>query len=153
MIEIIEFSVPARKEKLVDFLNIDIHNIFKYQPILVEEDANKSIPRVDIYALNCNERVLSTFEEVDIIRFGEHEYNLIFKSQLDQPSSEMIRFINACADEFGLDINGQGKVTQEDIELMKYGLFSRFWRDISIHNLDYQMTMMIFDTITSSQQR
>lgn len=149
MIEIVEFSVPVREEKLADFFNIDIHDIFKYQPVLVEKDANKSSPPVDIYALNCREWVLATFAEVDIIRFGERDYNLIFKSQLEHPPKELFRFINACAEKFGLDINGNGKVTKEDVELMKYGLFSRFWRDISIHNLDYRMTMMIFDTITS----
>jgi len=153
MIEIIELSIPARKEKLVDFFNIDIYDIFKYHPILVTKDANRSVPPVDIYALNCREQVLSTFTDVDIICFGEDDYNLIFKSKSDRPSKEMIRFIDACAEEFGLDINGNGKVTKEDLELMKYGLFSRFWRDISIHNLDFQMTMMIFDTVTGQWKR
>ena len=75
------FNFLSKKNELKDFFKIDIENIFKYNPQFSHSEKTESGNEVQHYNLQLKELELELFYEIEILKVGENEFNLVFKGK------------------------------------------------------------------------
>ncbi|WP_018669501.1 hypothetical protein [Bacteroides gallinarum] len=144
-------SKPEREEQvkndIADFFHIDINNLFQYSPTYSHSEENIAGKEVRHYKLRLKELELGVFYELKIIEVGENELNVSFIGRSSILTDELKEFINFCANCYGLDNSGYGRIENKDYLDVERKLFSRMWNKIWITNLatdNDNMEMVIY---------
>lgn len=120
--------------QIEDFFNIDIRDIFKYNPEYTHTELSATGNEVKHYRLRLKQLELGIFYELDILKVGENECNITFKGRSNAIAHELARFLEFYTDKYGLDEMGCGKVDYSDYSLLESHLFSRMWKNLMIDN-------------------
>ncbi|MDR1880072.1 MAG: hypothetical protein LBQ78_04000 [Tannerellaceae bacterium] len=133
------------KNSLSDFFHVDIDHIFKHEPSLAAKSAGANGEPVEMYTLDLKERELSTFFKVQVIRFEDETYNLVFISDINEIKEDMKEFIHYCTTQFGPDFMRKEDITDEDYRDMTLGVFSRIWHDrVCIGNTHFSVSLTLY---------
>ena len=141
------FLKSNTKEKVEDFFQIDIHDIFRYNPEYLGEEENDIGSRFKKYRLMLNNPELSMFSEVQINEFGNNDQTLIFVSKENVISKDLKKFISFCTNKFGPDDLNEGEITERDIDYIQKGIFSRMWTKNNVwvdNNSNGEMLLTLF---------
>jgi hypothetical protein len=135
-----------QKDDIDDFFHVNIRNIFKHEPEFVEKynDGNGKV--VEKYMLGLQKPELSSFNQINILRYENGNYDLFFTGQTEVISEDMIDFVNYCADVLGDDFMRKKSFSEKDIRDMNLGVFSRIWHDrVRIENIYYTLTLTLYN--------
>lgn len=141
------FLKSNTKEKVEDFFQIDIHDIFRYNPEYLGEEKNDIGSRFKKHRLMLNKPELSMFSEVQINEFGNNDQTLIFVSKENVLSKDLKKFISFCTNKFGLDDLNEGEITERDIDHIQKRIFSRMWTKNNVwvdNNSNGEMLLTLF---------
>ena len=136
------------KIEISDFFNIDINNIFQYNPEYIKSDISISGNEIKHYKLRLKELELGLFYEIEIILTSENKYNLIFKGRNNTITNELKKFVEFYTSKHGLDDFGNGNIENADYNNLARHIFSRMWGgNLWIDNMDLEergINMTIF---------
>lgn len=138
-----EKPLEPKKERLEDFFKIDIRDIFKYEPEYKYTDTNIVGKGVRHYSLRLKQLELGMFYEIEIIQVAENEFTLVFNGRGNCITTELADFLKYYTSENGLDESGYGYVEQSDYMNLQRHIFSRFWKNLMIDNMNGNMVMSI----------
>jgi hypothetical protein len=135
-----------QKEDACDFFSVDIYNIFKHKPELLEKGEDAEGRPVEKYTLELKPLELAVFHRVNVIKYETGHYDLCFSSKTNKVSEELKEFINYCANVLGLDFMQKGVFSNtEDVRDIRLGVFSRVWRrEIRIENIYFTLTLVLY---------
>lgn len=142
-----DFLKSTKKQSIEDFFQIDIHDIFRYNPEYLGEEENDIGSRFKKHRLMLNKPELSMFSEVQINEFGNNDQTLIFVSKENVISKDLKKFISFCTNKFGLDDLNKGEITERDIDHIQKGIFSRMWTKNNVwvdNNSNGEMLLTLF---------
>lgn len=116
-----------RVSDIGDLFQVDIYDIFKHEPVLVEEKDGKPF----LFKLDVDE--LGTFHELEIRKVGNDNVNLTFYSDTGLMTEQIVSFVNSCVLMYGLDNTKSGYVNEKDLSMLKnIDYFSRMWSNVWI---------------------
>jgi hypothetical protein len=147
-LEIVVSQKEEKKEKddFGDFFSINIYNIFQYNPALTGKKEGAAGKGIEIYTLKLNGLELSTFHQVDVIRYENGHYDLVFSSSVTEIKDDLKAFIHFCVDNLGPDFMQKEGFTAKDAQDIGLGVFSRVWcENIRIENVYYTLSMTLYD--------
>lgn len=125
------------------FFSIDIYNIFKYKPQLLGEVAVNGKP-AEKYTLKLKDLELDTFYKVEILKYKNEKYDLVFMGNVNEIRNGIIEFIDFCLKAYGPDFMNRGSISPEDRRDLSMGVFSRIWYNrLQINNLDFKVSLTI----------
>lgn len=124
-----------KKNNISDFFHIDINNIFQYNPTYSHSENNVLGREIKHYKLRLKELELGIFYELNIIEVGENQLNVSFVGRSNILTNELKELVIFCADCYGLDNSGYGKIESKDYSDVERNLFSRMWNKIWVTNL------------------
>lgn len=130
-----QILVEDSKNEISDFFKVDINNLFQYSPVYSHSETSSLGNEVKHYNLKLKELELGIFLEIEIIKVGENECNLIFKGVRNEMTSDLSEFISFCTKKYGLDMSGNGVITETEYEDIKHNVFSRMWDKVWIDNM------------------
>ncbi|MDR1918526.1 MAG: hypothetical protein LBQ65_02635 [Tannerellaceae bacterium] len=134
-----------QKDDACDFFTIDIYHIFKHEPEFVEKYEDDYGQTVEKYTLKLNTLELSVFNQVNILRYENGDYDLLFTSNSNVVSSELKDFVAYCADVLGPDFMQKRQFNDEDVRDLRLGIFSRVWRrEIRIENVYFTLSLSLY---------
>ena len=128
------FNFLSKKNELKDFFKIDIENIFKYNPQFSHSEKTESGNEVQHYNLQLKELELELFYEIEILKVGENEFNLVFKGKNNTITKDLKALVNFCYKKYGSDSMGNGIIVDSDLADAKNHLFLRLWGEVMISN-------------------
>ncbi len=135
------FKLKNKKENIADFFKIDIYNIFKYDLVLTHQSTSN-----ELYTLHLKDIELDTFNHIDVNKYGNGSYDLIFKSKTNYIGIELKQFIDFCIEKLGSDFMNKKSITEDDQRDATLGVFSRLWYNkIKIENLDFTISLTIYN--------
>lgn len=139
------FRKKSKKDEFSSLFKIDIYNIFKYEPKL-EGEVYRSGKPAKKYTFKLSELELATFYKVDIFQFQNGDYELLFRSNINELRDGLKEFVDFCVKDRGLDFMNKGGITQEDYDDAYLGIFSRVWHNfLRIENINFRLTLTIYD--------
>ena len=110
-----------------ELFQVDIYDIFKHEPVLVEEKDGKPF----LFKLDVDE--LGTFHELEIRKVGNDNVNLTFYSDTGLMTEQIVSFVKSCVLMYGLDNTKSGYVNEKDLSMLKnIDYFSRMWSNVWI---------------------
>ncbi|MDR1938417.1 MAG: hypothetical protein LBQ73_07955 [Tannerellaceae bacterium] len=135
-----------QKDDACDFFTIDIYNIFKHEPELVEKYDYAEGRPVEKYMLKLNTLELSVFNHLDILKYENGNYDLVFTSKTNEVSNDLKEFLEYCTGVLGVDFMQKGNFSDGDVRDLRLGIFSRVWRrQIRIENVYFTLSMTLWD--------
>lgn len=141
-------------QSIYDFFELDIKDIFKYSPQLIESKLNEAGTAINKFYLELLElpvglpvMEMGMFDKVEIILHPNREKTITFIGLPGYLSESAYNFINFCAKEYGDDLSGASIITKDDIQRIFMGrYFSRMWNKVDISNLEQgQLSVTLFD--------
>lgn len=126
-----------KEEKLEDFFNIDIRNIYQYNPEYTHTETSVTGNKVEHYNLRLKELELGIFDELEVLKIKENEYNIIFKGINNILTKDFSNFLYFYTKKYGLDEMGYGKIEETDYHHIQSHIFSRLWKNLMIDNNQY----------------
>ena len=134
-------------QNIYDFFELDIRDIFKYSPQLIESKLNEAGTAINKFYLELPTMEMNMFDKAEIILHSNGEKNITFIGLPGYLSEPAYNFINFCAKEYGNDLSGEGIITKEDVQRIFMGqYFSRMWNTVDISNLDQgQLSVTLFN--------
>lgn len=136
---------PTPLPALCDLFRINICNIFKYEPKLIEETTAGGKP-VKKYSLKLPELELSTFYKAEIIQHNDGTYDLVLQSNVNEIRKGLADFIDFCTREYGPDFMHKGSVADSDYRDVPLGVFSRIWYNkLRIENTYFTISLTIYN--------
>lgn len=141
------FNFLSKKNELKDFFKIDIENIFKYNPQFSHSEKTESGNEVQHYNLQLKELELGLFNEIEILKVGENEFNLVFKGKNNTITKDLKTLVNFCYKKYGVDSMGNGAIVNSDLMDVKNNLFNRIWSEVMISSYygDNNIGMTLFN--------
>jgi|GEM_PF-2954815 len=134
------------KESIGDFFTIDIYNIFRYEVKQVTDYPYLYRMPVEVYSFKPRDLELSTFFRVDVVKFESGNYDLIFRSNINEIREDLKTFVDFCITYLGPDFMNKGSIDEKDVRDASLGVFSRIWYNkMRIENLDFTITLTIND--------
>lgn len=137
-------------QSIYDFFELDIKDIFKYSPQLIESKLNEAgtaINKFYLELLDLPVMEMGMFDKAEIILYPNGEKTITFIGLPGYLSESAYNFINFCAKEYGDDLSGASIITKDDIQRIFMGrYFSRMWNKVDISNLyQGQLSITLFD--------
>ena len=126
-----------------DFFGVDIYDIFRYSPTLIEDSVNEVGTHVRRYTLRLQDYELGTFYDAAIYQFDDGKYNLMMDGKDGKLTKQIADFVDYCAALYGIDRDGSREVTKDDYRKAEAGLFSRWWDGLIIDNVNPQKRMSL----------
>lgn len=142
-----QIVIEDSKNDISDFFKVDINNLFKYSPVYSHSETTSFGNEVKHYNLKLKELELGLFFEIEVIKVGENEYNIVLKGIKNEMTSNLSKFISFCTKKYGLDMNGNGVVTKSEYEDIKDNVFSRMWNKVWIGNMTSDNIEMIIFSV------
>ncbi|MDR2117977.1 MAG: hypothetical protein LBP25_00365 [Tannerellaceae bacterium] len=134
-----------QKDDACDFFHIDIYNIFKHNPVLLEQSVDAEGKPLEKYMLSLKTPELSVFTQVNISKYESGHYDLQFLSRSNEVPEELKEFITYCADVLGPDFMQKKYFSADDVRDLRLGVFSRVWRrEIRIENIYFSLSLTLF---------
>ena len=91
---------------------------------------------------------LSTFNLLDVFRYENGNYDLVFTGNEMQVKTELIDFIHYCVNVFGADFMQKKEFSQEDVRDMRLGIFSRVWHgQARIENINFRLSLTLYNIV------
>ena len=135
----------GKKENLGDLFKVNIYNMFKYDPKLVEETSLNG-KQVKKYTLKLPDLELSTFYKAEITQHLDGTYDITFLSNVNEIRQGMVDFIDLCINLYGTDFMNKGNITNDDYRDSSMGVFSRIWYNkLRIENVYFTMSLTIYN--------
>ncbi|MDR1556627.1 MAG: hypothetical protein LBS88_06305 [Tannerellaceae bacterium] len=136
----------THKDDACDFFNVKIYHIFTHKPVFVERCEHENGQSVEKFTLELSQTELSTFDHLDIFKYENGNYDLLFTGNETKLTAELIDFINYCVGVLGPDFLQKKEISREDIRDMRLGIFSRTWhKQIRIENIYYKFSLTLYD--------
>jgi hypothetical protein len=138
-------EIKGKENSIEGFFKINIHDIFKYKPEYESRQEKEKGQWVDLFSLPLDRPELDCFHRVNIIKYEDGHYDLIFISKACNVNNTVSRFINCCLDTFGKDFMGKGAVSEKDEKDICLGAFSRVWLNRArIENTFLSLTLELY---------
>ena len=145
-------SLPKNEKKqrndACDFFNVMIYDIFSHKPEFMEKTKSGNGKVAEKFTLRLNEPELSTFNLLDVFRYENGNYDLVFTGNEMQVKTELIDFIHYCVNVFGADFMQKKEFSQEDVRDMRLGIFSRVWHgQARIENINFRLSLTLYNIV------
>jgi hypothetical protein len=136
-----------KKNDISDLFRINIYDIFKYAPKLVETITLQG-ETAEKYSVKLPNPELGTFDKADIIKYPNGAYDLIFAGNINEISKELKEFVDFCVSKYGKDfMNKEGIVRQDHCDLV-LGVFSRVWHNkLRIENVNFTISLSMYHIV------
>jgi hypothetical protein len=143
-------SLPQNEKKqkndACDFFNVKIYDIFSHQPEFIEKTKSGNGKLVEKFTLKLNEPELSTFNLLNVFRYENGNYDLVFTGNEMQIKTDLIDFIHYCVNVLGADFMQKKEFSQEDVRDMRLGIFSRVWHgQARIENIRFRLSLTLYN--------
>ncbi|MDR0430537.1 MAG: hypothetical protein LBH58_08700 [Tannerellaceae bacterium] len=140
---------PKRKKEkkdVADFFTVNIYEIFKHEPISVGNGTGTNGQPVEIFSFKLPDLELNTFYKVNILKYADNHYDLVFISNINDIRNELKEFVDFCMKTFGNDFMNKGSVNKDDFRDATLGVFSRVWYgNACLENPNFAITLTLFD--------
>lgn len=123
------------KDKIEDFFKIDIHELFRYDPVYKKTETSITGNKVDYYEIKLRALELNQFTNIELIEVAENQFNIIFKGINNYITKDMEEFIDLCTKMYGYDRFGNGVVSKFDHNKASQQSFLRWWDNVWIGNM------------------
>ncbi|MDR1402275.1 MAG: hypothetical protein LBJ60_01055 [Tannerellaceae bacterium] len=142
------YPPPRRKkekEDIADFFTVSIYDIFKHNPESVRKGRGTNGCPVEIFELKLSELELSTFSKVEILRYENKQYDLVFISRTNEIRDNLKNFIDFSCKAFGPDFMQKGSFNANDLRDAALGVFSRIWYNRArIENSSFTIALTLY---------
>ncbi len=134
-----------KKDDISSLFKINIYDIFKYDPKLISNITIQG-KSAEKYSYKLPDLELGTFYRVDIIKYNDGAYELIFVSNINEVRKELKEFIDFCVNKYGKDFMNKGEIVKEDYRDLPLGVFSRVWHNrLRLENLNYTISLTLYN--------
>ncbi|MDR3141529.1 MAG: hypothetical protein LBU37_07390 [Tannerellaceae bacterium] len=140
------------EEDIADFFTVNIYDIFKYNPESAGKGKGANGHPAELFELELPELELSAFFKVEILRYENQRYDLVFASNTNEIGDRLKKFIDFSCKAFGPDFMRKGSFNANDLRDVPLGVFSRIWYGKArMENTSFTLTLTLYG-ITPGEQ-